>query len=1631
MVSCDIEISIRYTSVTLFAHIRDAKERVDTMSRDLTDEIPSRKMFQWPGAKVLPSQHTVPQDIIQSLTHRLNRLRDQHALLMFPARDHGIDEPSLYIMDVLSPVTITIEDPSNIVYTFELDPDRLDILAICIPGSGAPIVSNIMVFHDYNANLYVTKPLSTYLAHSPGQIIAQAKIHEISSLLFNQICREISPDVPLHQVGFQDLSLVVREFISRYYYHAQTDSAALGEPFSWELFEQLFTPEKLFGFMNSRAVQKRISEGFAPIHIIACLLEKIDTFCRDPLSSIGAKKVSSITLEQVDKIVEESTLDAFLFPKKVIAQTIASLSGNDILARIAQRYSLDFLTYALISQYGPIHKARKALEKLKILQYDLTENLVKSGVYDFDTSRRIVNKNTEAFERTSAGKSDDALSENIIRTLFDPFRIDFMKQLSQLLMDRRLITSDEAATFFAGDRTFFDSAGKVQDFLDKSRQVTELDRQIVTDKLRTWTSFMDDIASSFLVKWKHWRDCVNAEISGLNQCRLIPPDMKGKIILDELNRLLAYLFTRVYLNVPRFKDLRKPTVVFIHGGAGVGKSTIGNVISKKLGIPTYFRATITRAVMRHFIPMHLCPEVHRSSYQGRPTIEGFYEQSFSISKAIEAVLDRAIKENTSVMIESGVLLPGTLSRQYYERANIVEVLLAAPENKITHRRMLVGSVSLGKDKNKRLNNFHPIRLIDFVMKKLAKDREITVIEHKDMQDIISEIMVRALNPYTDRWFGMMREDIIEKVLAEHRRKDDLRRQMYVRLPITREQIRQTRQHLPAAVESVVACLGKEKIDAVIRAHEDVLEETRACFMRLRTQEFKMLRYLLGQMDDPYDHVRQNLFFIVNNSRNAPQLVSHLKEMLYPVLLENLHRELEQDGYQPEELLGKGSFESLVYDLWNIPEVKDIHIEKYRSMVRSWGENLEHHANDYFLAYSLWEEAFAREEEELGGHTEITRDRSLNITVKQLHECIRFIYAQNTPGVENLKSLDKPLIIIVTGPSGAGKSTIAKALKRSFNIPTSFSTDLIREDVRKLVPKSIWPHVHSSSFKIESAVRSELVDEYERVRGTSDEEPFTQGWRKMVLDHYYSHSLVIFEGVLATIKRQIERNQSLIIEGIPLIPGVLPPWYYEDANIIQIIVTISDEYEHLTRWDKRSVEQPDRYKEGSRRYKEDFIPIRFITKRLEEMAAVAGLKIVENSNLEESIHEAVEHVGGPIADRYSYIPDEVRRATCLDLSHRSRKPLKTWGAWCTDIDDTVILSGKMPSESQLKSINAFVRALAAKKVAWVPMSGVSFEKIKPRILDRIDPELKEHMLFYGGDGSSRYFYNKETLGWEKDPSFERLLSDAQAIAIMGLADFKAQLATLLSLEEKLPPDSDHVRRMVKKRMAEAQQVLGENGFDRRRGIIDELKDVLKTRGYNPAKADSYYRVGSVSWMMLGDIDAQSYAEPEAKQVREELLDLVDRRLRESDFLATLSETRTRVIKPFPGARGIKFVLERNSKERCIRDIIENQGLFAEEILFAGNELMDGGNDYVVTRIKGLNLLSFGHKTEENIPFGGLGVDANQAWYDMLAGLLESLPINGGETWVNLLTQIMKGEIRLGEGSRTACGAPAGGVLPEGR
>ena len=76
--------------------------------------------------------------------------------------------------------------------------------------------------------------------------------------------------------------------------------------------------------------------------------------------------------------------------------------------------------------------------------------------------------------------------------------------------------------------------------------------------------------------------------------------------------------------------------------------------------------------------------------------------------------------------------------------------------------------------------------------------------------------------------------------------------------------------------------------------------------------------------------------------------------------------------------------------------------------------------------------------------------------------------------------------------------------------------------------------------------------------------------------------------------------------------------------------------------------------------------------------------------------------------------------------------------------------------------------------------------------------------------------------------------------------------------------------------------------------------------------TYFRGGSVSWMMLGDISAEPYRTEKAEKVRKELISLSEEILSEYNGLESLGDTAIHI--PFHGARGIKFVLKGNDKER---------------------------------------------------------------------------------------------------------------------
>lgn len=316
---------------------------------------------------------------------------------------------------------------------------------------------------------------------------------------------------------------------------------------------------------------------------------------------------------------------------------------------------------------------------------------------------------------------------------------------------------------------------------------------------------------------------------------------------------------------------------------------------------------------------------------------------------------------------------------------------------------------------------------------------------------------------------------------------------------------------------------------------------------------------------------------------------------------------------------------------------------------------------------------------------------------------------------------------------------------------------------------------------------------------------------------------------------------------------------------------------------------------------------------------------------------------------------------------------------TDIDDTIIESGEMPDDHWINWLSEKIRILKQYNIVWVPMSGVALVKLGPRVLYRLPEDVLSHVIYYGGDGSQKYYYSFSESCWKEDEKFKTTFSDAQAIAIIGYDEYKKALENIY-LEFK---DSEKI---INKHLADGRSILEKNNIVFKPGVLEEMKQILETNGYDPDLSETYFRGGSVSWMMLGDISADPYKEEKAVNLRKDLISFASEQLSVNNGFESIG--RSSITIPFPGARGIKFVLEGNSKEKASRDLIEAVGIEASSIIFSGNEIFEGGNDNMIRNIEGITLLSVGDRTDpgENVVFGGIGVDANNRWLNLVCDKL---------------------------------------------
>jgi 2-phosphoglycerate kinase len=204
---------------------------------------------------------------------------------------------------------------------------------------------------------------------------------------------------------------------------------------------------------------------------------------------------------------------------------------------------------------------------------------------------------------------------------------------------------------------------------------------------------------------------------------------------------------------------------------------------------------------------------------------------------------------------------------------------------------------------------------------------------------------------------------------------------------------------------------------------------------------------------------------------------------------------------------------------------------------------------------------------------------------------------------DLQALDVPIIVLIGGSTGTGKSTVAAEVAHRLGITRVTSTDFIRQTMRAFFSHEFMPTIHYSSFEAGQGVDDEVTGD-----------PAIVG--------FVDQCRHVCVGVDAAINRALTEGWSMVLEGVHLVPGLLPAERV-GALLVHVVLEIADEDVHRMHFHIR-----DATTGGIRsmdKYLERLGDIRRVQTYVVGRARRESVPVVENANVERTIDTVIELV----------------------------------------------------------------------------------------------------------------------------------------------------------------------------------------------------------------------------------------------------------------------------------------------------------------------------------------------------------------------------------------------------------------------
>ncbi|REJ82012.1 MAG: 2,3-bisphosphoglycerate-independent phosphoglycerate mutase [Acidobacteria bacterium] len=219
-------------------------------------------------------------------------------------------------------------------------------------------------------------------------------------------------------------------------------------------------------------------------------------------------------------------------------------------------------------------------------------------------------------------------------------------------------------------------------------------------------------------------------------------------------------------------------------------------------------------------------------------------------------------------------------------------------------------------------------------------------------------------------------------------------------------------------------------------------------------------------------------------------------------------------------------------------------------------------------------------------------------------------------LRRVRQLPKPLVVYVGGASGTGKSTLSLQLAPLLRIYQINSTDTIRQVMRMVFSESMLPSLHRSSFELG--------------RHVGDEEKLREELEAAFLEQ----ATQVAVGVRAVVERAIVEGMSIFVEGVHLLPPLMPIADLEGAayQLLLLLATEDEEVHRSHLLSRASNERP------SDRYMSSLRTIRMQQEILLDRAEQHGADVLDTSRRQDSANQALELLVGQLEERLPWLSE---------------------------------------------------------------------------------------------------------------------------------------------------------------------------------------------------------------------------------------------------------------------------------------------------------------------------------------------------------------------------------------------------------